>query len=675
MLLLTANAAYKETVMSDLFKNVFTPIEIRGLEYKNRIELAPVSPNYPSKEGYITDGFIDFFRPICRGGTAIVTLGNCSVDLAHSQDEPRQVGLDSNDYIPGLSRFADMGDSYGAIVSAEVNHSGLDAMPEYNNWINPEGPSPIIMEREMNNALIRGEEPIPSLEMSRERIKQIQQMYVDGAYRLKQAGFKMCMLHGGHTNLIGQFSSPIFNKRTDEYGGSTENRARFGMEIAEAVRKKCGEDFVIEMRFSADEIHPEGMHFEETKKMLRMYEDLGAIDIMNISAGTHSILAYFKYWFPGAYQGRMINAKYAYELKKIIKKCKITTVAGVSTISNAEKLISEGAADFVAFGRPLMSDPDMVRKAACGRPEEIRPCSRCGWCTDRMRKRATLACGMNPKLGREQELCAGKVFKAENPKKVVIIGAGPGGMQAAITARERGHEVIVFEKEGTPGGNLLSCGAKGLKQDMQDYCNYLLGAFARCGAELRLNTSPTPEDIAALKPDGIIIAAGAAPKVPEIPGAEGSNAFWAADYLHGRRDTGNSVAIIGSSYVALETAAVLAKEGKSVTVIKRSATPPERTMHGPLYSIIGENGGTVRSSCKAVEILPDGLIFENENGEKETLPCDNVLYGIGMEARRDNLNDFRHLAPETSVYIIGDCKKPRNIGDAVHEAFNAAVNL
>ncbi|MCQ2405982.1 MAG: NAD(P)/FAD-dependent oxidoreductase [Oscillospiraceae bacterium] len=661
--------------MASIYKNVFTPLEIRGLEYKNRIEMAPVSPNYPSKEGYITDGFIDFFRPVCRGGTAIVTLGNCSVELARSQDEPRQVGLDTDDYIPGLSRFADMGDSYGCIVSAEVNHSGLDAMPEYNNWVNPEGPSPIIMEREMTNARLRGSEPIPSLEMSRERIKEIQQMYVDGAYRLKRAGFKMCMLHGGHTNLIGQFSSPIFNKRTDEYGGSTENRARFGMEIAEAVRKKCGEDFVIEMRFSADEIHPEGMHFEETKRMLRMYEDQGAIDIMNISAGTHSILAYFKYWFPGAYQGQMINVRYAAELKKIIKKCKITTVAGISNIQNAEKILSEGYADFVAFGRPLMSDPDMLRKAAHNEGESIRPCSRCGWCTDRMRGRATLACGMNPKLGRERELCAGDVFKAPQSKKIVIIGAGPGGMQAAITARERGHEVVVFEKEKQPGGNLLSCGAKGLKNEMQAYCDYMLKAFEKSGAELICGKAPTPEEISALKPDGIIIAQGAVPRVPDVPGADRENAFWAADCLSGKREAGKTVAVIGGSYVALEAAVALAREGKSVTVFKRSATPLQMTMHGALYEMLTSASGEVKNSCKAVEIRADGLVYENENGEREFYPCDNVLYGIGMEPNRELIDTIRRLAPESSCTVIGDCKKPRNIGDAIHEGFNAALNI
>ncbi|MCF0121265.1 MAG: NADH:flavin oxidoreductase, partial [Oscillospiraceae bacterium] len=226
--------------MGSDYRHVFEPITIRGVEYKNRVELAPTSPKFTSKEGYMTKEHIEYFRAAARGGTAILTLGNCSVDIAHAQDEPRQVGIDNDDYLIGLSRFNDMCERYGAHGSLEVNHAGLDALYDFNG-VAAIGPTSYLMEKETIRAALKGREPVPALEMDIDMIRSVEKMYIEAAYRCKRAGMSMCLVHGGHANLIGQFSSPLYNHRKDEYGGSLENRARFAIEILDGIRKRCGE--------------------------------------------------------------------------------------------------------------------------------------------------------------------------------------------------------------------------------------------------------------------------------------------------------------------------------------------------------------------------------------------------------------------------------------------------
>ena len=659
--------------MGSIYTHVFTPLEVRGVRYKNRIEMAPTSPELATKEGHITSEHIDYYRPVARGGAAIITMGNCSVDLVHAQDEPRQVAIDTNDCIVGLSRMVDMCESYDCIISAEVNHSGIDGFYEYNG-VPAAGPSAILVQRELSAAAAAGREPVMPVEMDRETVRKVEQMYIDGALRLKQAGFRMCMIHGGHTNLIGQFSSPIYNKRTDEYGGSTENRARFAMEILEGVRRAVGDDFVIEFRVSADEMHPEGMHFEESKRYFQMLDDQGVVDILNVSAGIHTDTRYFRYWSPNLYGPRMVNVKYAAELKKLLR-CKITTVAGIMTIRNAEDILANDCADFVAMARPLMADPYLVRNGAENRAEDSRPCCRCNWCGARIVARKTCACAVNPMLGRENELQEGRVPPAAQQKKVVVIGGGPAGMEAALTLRERGHQVVLFEKEAQLGGNLTAAAAMALKHEMQEYRAYLCRRAGTCGADIRLGAEPTPEEIAALHPDAIIAAVGAAPYFPEVPGIDLPHVRWAADFELGKCGAGERVAIIGAGFVGQEAAWSVKKSGREVALFKRSDRRIFNSNLTYLSELLENEKIPVNTGCRILEIRPDALIWRDSAGETREYPCDTVLVAAGMRPRAESAERFRHLVPETAFFVVGDAKIPRSIGDAVHEGFNAALHI
>jgi len=654
------------------YKHVFSPITIRGVEFKNRIEMAPTSPKLTDDKGYMTTEHIDYFRPIARGGAAIITLGNCSIDILNAQDEPRQVGVDSDDYLIGLSRFNDMCERYGALGSLEINHSGIDAIWEYNHVV-PRGPSPVITPREIMRAAAAGRKPIRPVEMTIDEIHEMEQKYIEAAYRCKRAGFKMCMVHGGHGNLIAQFSSPLYNHRRDEYGGSLENRARFAMNILDGIRKKCGEDFVIEFRVSADEMHPDGMHFEETKEYLKLLED--KIDIVNVSCGLHTDVRYFRYWFPNMYMPRMVNVHYAAELKKILK-CKVTAVAGITHLDNAEKIIAEGMADFCAMARPLMADPEMPRKYAMNKPEERVPCSRCGFCNRRVGAIKTLMCGVNPKLGREHELEDGMVRRARVQKTVAVVGGGPAGMQAALTLLERGHKVVLFEKEQSLGGNLTAAAAMELKQDMKDYHAYLCRTVMKSGADIRLGVKATPEVIREIRPDALVIAVGAEAFMPDVPGIDLPHVHWAADADMDKVPVGSEIAIIGGGSLGMESAYTQSQRGKKVRVFEIRPALGAGLEASELMPALQKNGVEIYTNRRLLSIHPDKIVCSViGTGEIEEYPCDTVLISAGLVPRKQDVEALRHVLPETEVYIVGDAKAPRTLGDAVHDGFNAALNI
>jgi 2,4-dienoyl-CoA reductase-like NADH-dependent reductase (Old Yellow Enzyme family)/NADPH-dependent 2,4-dienoyl-CoA reductase/sulfur reductase-like enzyme len=661
--------------MGDSFKHVFAPIEIRGVRYKNRIEMSPTSPKFTTEKGYMTTEHINYFRSIARGGAAVITLGNCSVDIAHAQDEPRQVGIDSDDYIPPLSRFTDMCETYGVLAQLEINHSGLDASWDMNRTA-AYGPSSQMMPMERNRARAKGREAVRGEEMSIDKIHEIQQMYIEAAWRCKFAGMQSVFVHGGHANLIGQFSSPYYNRRTDEYGGSLENRARFGIEILEGIRRKCGEGFVIEMRLSADEMIPDGMHFDETKEYIKLLD--GKADIFNISAGVHTDLNYFKYWSPHMYMPRMNNAKYAAELKKIVKKSRICAVAGITNLENAEKIISEGWADFCAMARPLMADPEMPRKYALGTPNEVRPCTRCNFCGRRIITWRTVACAVNPALGREPELTDGKVRKADKKKKVAVVGAGPGGMEATLTLLERGHDVILFEKEAEIGGNLIAAAAMELKADMKDYLAWITRKVKESGADIRTGVFANADTIRELAPDALVIAVGADPYFPEVPGIDLPHVHWAADADMGKCETGDNIIMVGGGTLGVESAYAQAQKGKNVTVLELLPQIPISVTHGEgeLLDEVLKRGGRVATGRRLTAVYPDHVVCtEVGTGKVEEYPCDTVLVAAGLKPRKAVAEELMHVIPETEIYVIGDVVRPRMIGDAVRGGFDAGITI
>jgi NADPH-dependent 2,4-dienoyl-CoA reductase/sulfur reductase-like enzyme len=417
------------------------------------------------------------------------------------------------------------------------------------------------------------------------------------------------------------------------------------------------------------------MHFEETKRYLQMLD--GMFDIVNVSAGLHTDIKYFKYWSPGLYMGKNVNVKYAAELKRILNS-KVSAVAGIMNIGDAEKIISEGQADFCAMARPLMADPEMPGKYARNKPEDVRPCTRCNYCGRRISTLKTVACAVNPHLGREAELDNGEVRAAHKKKTVAVVGGGPGGMQAALTLRARGHEVILFEKEEELGGNLIAASDTELKPYMLPYLTYMRARIRASGTHIKAGTTATAETIEALRPDALIIAVGADPVFPPVTGIDLPHVHWAADADLGKCGTGDDIVIIGAGSVGLECAVKQSNKGKRVLVLEMLPFIPPGASFGEeiLVSRLEANGGSVLTSSSLSAIYADHVVVTDiETGNTSQYPCDTVLIAAGLKPRRAVVDELCHTIAETDVFIIGDALRSGMIGDAVRSGFDAALSI
>jgi 2,4-dienoyl-CoA reductase-like NADH-dependent reductase (Old Yellow Enzyme family)/NADPH-dependent 2,4-dienoyl-CoA reductase/sulfur reductase-like enzyme len=664
--------------MGSKYTHVFEPIRIRGIDFKNRLEMAPPSPNLASKDGRVTTEFVDFFRSIARGGIAVIHVGNSVVDIREACDEERQLDLGSDDCILPLTRFVEMCHGYGTLASLEINHNGKDS--DCGKTGRPAiSPSSFIPSSEIWRAKMQGREPLPTIEMDHAMIRETVEKYAVAAYRCKRAGFRMCMIHGGHGNLISQFASPLYNKRKDDYGGSLQNRARFAIEVLDRVRALCGEDFVIEYRISADEIHPDGMHFDETLKFIEFIQN--KVDILHVSAGLHGEFEYMRNWWQNYLMDRMYNVHYAADIKKAFPNLLVCTVGSIMNIRQAEDILAAGKADFVAMCRPILADPEMPRKYALGKEEDHRPCLRCQYCGLRLMIPAVINCAVNPFLGNETEFPEGKVRKADTKKRVAVVGGGPAGIQALLTLCERGHEVTLYEKTHQLGGHVVAGSSLPFKQDVKDYLDYLLRQANKAPARILFNTEATREMLDAERYDAIIIAVGSRPIVPDIPGIDKPHVHWAPEADSGLVRVGGKTVIVGGGSVGIECAIGLRRAGKDVTVVEMAPDMSNlRNSAGgaatELSALIQQLEIPVKLKCR-LEAVTDNSVMcrDTQSLQMIELPADTVLLAMGMAARREEADALRRCAPETEVHVVGDASRVGNIASAIMSAFRAAAYI
>ena len=414
--------------MACKYPHVFDPFEIRGVLFKNHLEQAPPGCFFAGDDrGFVTDDFVSYFRQYARGGVAVCNVGNCSIDITESSDEARQLQLSDPECVMPLRKFAEMCAVYGAHGSLELTHNGKDTAFE-NVGHAPYSASSFITKAEERRAKMLGREPIPTIEMSREKIRETVEKYARAARFCKEAGMQICMIHGAHGNLIAQFASPYYNRRTDEYGGSLQNRARFACEVLEAVRGAVGENFVIEYRLSADEHHPEQMRFPETLEFIKYIKD--KCDILHVSAGLHDLYGepwYLRYLMSNYTMPQQLNVHFSEAVKRTYPDLTVAVVGAIKDPGQAEDIIANGKADLVAMNRALHADYDMPRKYAEGKEWQHMPCLRCS-CFRLASPHTAKLCSVNPMWGRFKEYPEGKLPPA----------ASVGGELQAVVP-EAGH--------------------------------------------------------------------------------------------------------------------------------------------------------------------------------------------------------------------------------------------
>ena len=621
---------------------IFQPLQVGPLRVRNRIEVSPAEPFLCTKDGLVTDEFVDFTAQFARYGAGIVTVGDSPVTQAYADQNHYVVNLADPMVVHGLTKVTDAVHRWGAIASIELNLRD-DRLPA---------------------------------EFTVEEIHGIQKAFADAAERCKKASFDMVMLHFGHGHTAASFYSPHVNKRTDQYGCDTfENRIRFAKELIDQVRRRIGPDMAIEVRMSGDEIYPEGVHVEDGIRFVKALED--KIDMVHISAGSMYDIRTMDYTIQSTYMPRPTNLHIAAQYKAAGLKIPVLSV-GSHDILSAEKAIREGQCDAVAMIRAFLADPEQLIKAREGRVEEIRPCLRCNVCTgdDPHGCPKPLRCTVNAPQGRQPLF--DRIEPARPGKKVVVVGGGAAGMEAARRLTERGLRPVLFEKEKELGGSLRTAGANPLKGDVRRYGDWSVRMTrAKPDIDLRLGTEATRERIEAEKPDAVIVAVGSTPIVPPVEGVKGPNVCLAQDIDRGLYTPGKRVVIVGAGLTGTETAITLAREGHEVTVmdmLPMGAVMARDKAVGKAHRLAQKEGVLFKEEFRLKAITPHSLIGEEKNGETVEIACETVALSLGVRPRKDVLEALEGVCGE--MYFVGDCAlRQGNITTAVRDGFYAAMNV
>ena len=665
------------------FPYLFSPIKINTMELKNRIVMTAMHLGY-TPEGDVTDRLIDFYARRAKGGVGLIIVGGCPIDEFGGM--AGMISIHDDQYIPGLRQLTEAVKNNGAKIAAQLYQAG-----RYTHSASIGGRKPFSSSAVRSK--FTGETP-RALEL--EEIPGVQDKFAEAAVRAKASGFDAVEILGSAGYLISQFLSPITNLREDKYGGSLENRMRFGLEVVEKVRTAIGPDFPVLMRLAGNDFMEGGNTNKESRLFAAETEKMG-VDLFNVTGGWHETR------IP---QLTMCVPRQAYVyLAQGIKSAVSVPVLASNRINDphiGEEILRNGQADLVTIARGLLADPDLPNKAKKGKSDLIYRCVACNQgCFDSIFQFKPATCLVNPSAGREAELIS---TAAPKLKKVLVIGGGPAGMKTACTAAERGHKVTLIEKEERLGGQLILNRLIPGKEEMLTTATDLINNMKALDVTIVLGKAANPQFIKETAPDAVVVATGARPVLPDIPGIHGQNVFHAWDLLTGKVGVGTKVVILGGNAVGLETALYLANQGtltpealhflminraesletlkqlldrgnKVVTVVEMTKKVGKDIGLTSRWTVLGELrrlGVNIVTNTKAVGIKADGLEVETEDG-RDVIQADAIVIAAGSRSENSLVSDLESLVPE--VHTIGDAKEPRNAMDAIQEGYLVGLNI
>lgn len=648
--------------MKRMYPHLCSPITLGKVTFRNRIFSAPMGATDIAADCSVGPRTPGFYELRAKGGAAAVTASELAVHPATDASHSLHLDLSVPGCLGSHTFLADAIKRHGAVPSIELNHCGQYAgtylvdkekkasLCQYGpiDWVRPDG--------------------IPVKALTEEQIADIVRGFGETAGLCKRAGYEMVMVHAGHGWLLNQFLSPYYNRRTDKYGGSLENRLRIVREVLESVRAAVGPGFPIELRISGSELFEGGYDIDEGCRIAQGLEDL--VDLIHVSAGTYQIG--FFVTTPPMFSDHGCNVYLAAEIKKHVKK-PVATVGALNDPDQMEEIIASGKADIVEMARGLLADPELPNKVMANHPEEIIRCLRCYTCMAERPTTETRRCAVNPLVGREIEGL--EVTPALRRKKVLVAGGGIGGMEAALTAARRGHQVILCEKTDELGGILKEEQAIPFKYEMYQLGVTLETLLKKEGVDIRLNTAVDADYVEEEAPDALIIAVGSSPIVPQLPGMEDHTVVVVNDYYQQADRLTDDVIVLGGGLAGCECAIHLGQQGKRVHLVEmRDELAVDCNIRQkPILLKYTNEYAVVHTGLRGEQITDEGLVCRTAEGGTELVPGTSVVLAVGQRANKDSVDALRDSAP--FVRIVGDCVRPANITQAVYQGYHAALDI
>ena len=633
------------------FTKLFTPVKIGPMTLKNRIAMPPMGTRFGLRDGLATERTKDYYEARARGGAGLIIVESTDIDYYRSTDSLNRMGMDNDRILPGMSALARAIKKHGAKAAIQLNHHGRAADFTITGF-QAVAPSPMTSA---HGGMAR--------ELRVDEMPEIVHLFAHAAALAKKAGFEGAEVHAAHGYLLASFLSATTNKRHDRYGGSLENRARLLIEVMQGMRQAVGKDFALWCRINGQEYMEGGTTIGDAKAIAKMLNNI--IDAIHISVTGRG--PYSQVTFPEV-NGAILPLAAA--VKQVVT---IPVIAvGKLTLPVAEQALRDGKADVVAIGRALIADPDIPNKAMAGRTEDILPCITCFHCHDVSHAPGgAVACAINATTGKESEP---KPKPARKIKKIAVVGSGPAGMEAARVLASRGHKVVLFEKDGNFGGQLrLAIVPPHKRERIEPFLTYLVTQLKKLNVEIRLNTEAGLAATEELQPDAVILATGAIPTMPQLPGAALNKVVLAHDILAGKVQAGRKVVVVGGGSTGCETAEYLLEKGKDVTLIRFRPGVSE------LASDLGHRDQfrlLTRITTLPMNLLADtsfgklqkgGVTAITKDNNERFIEADTVVLSAGSKPNHDLFMPMRNKGFET--HLAGDAWHIGKIADAVGDGF------